>query len=288
MARRKYKALLDLIKVRLVDRAVPFIWATIISVLIASRGLPTLTHIFYSLSTAFFVVMAVYIYNDVMDYEYDRINELKRPVATGEVTRVEAAILALSFAVIGVVLSVFTNKETFILVLLFLTLGFLYSTPPIRLKHRFMAKPLVTAVGGFICSLIGGTFIGNLSIQIIYAGFIFFMLLIAGSSLVDLADIKGDKVGGVKNLMVLYGPKFTIKFAITVFLSVIVITVIGYPYLGFNPLTPIIITGGGMAFIWFAYSLLNRWQDPLFCRNTIRKMIAINFLFQISFVLGVL
>jgi len=288
MSRRKNVAFLDLIKVRLVDRATPFIWATIIGVLIASRGLPTLTHLFYALLTAFFVVMAVYIYNDVMDYEYDKLNELKRPVATGEVTRIEATILALSFASIGIVLSIFANKETLLLVLLFLTLGFLYSTPPIRLKHRYMAKPLVTAIGGFICSLLGGSLIGNFSIQVIYAAFIFFMLLIAGSSLADLTDIKGDKTGEVKNLTVLYGPRFAIKFAIAVFLSVIAITVIGYPFLGFNVLTPIIVTGGGTAFVWFAYSLLHRWQDPLFCRNTIRKMIAINFLFQISFVLGVL
>lgn len=286
---QKIKLALDLIKARFIDRGVVLFWATFIGILVASRGLPNPLTLLKALVVSFSIVTAVYVYNDVMDYEYDKLNKIDRPVARGELSRKEGLIIALTFAAIGVFMGGFINSETLILTLIFLTLGFLYSTPPVRLKKRFLMKQIITSTGTMICCLIGGTVVGNLSIQVIYLGFIYFLLLMAGSPLADLADLRGDTANGVKSLTVAFGPKFAIKFAMAVFFTTIVATVISYPYIGFNVLTPMIVTGCGLGFIWVTYGFLRvGWQDPIFCKKNVRKLIAINFIYQFSFVLGVL
>ena len=282
------RELLKLVKVRFTERSVAFVWSTVIGLLVASAGVFDPLKLLYAFLTSFLVGTAVYVYNDVMDYEFDKISKVNRPIATDNVTREEGLIVVLMLLLPGFLLSALINIETLLLSIAFFTLGFLYSTPPIRLKDRFLSKQLITATGGFICSLIGGSIVQTISIQVVYLGFIFFMILFSGSPLFDLPDLKGDRAGKVKSITVLYGPRFAIKFAIAGFSSLIVITALVYQYLGFNVLMPITLSFGTLLFIWFAYGLLNNWQNISYCRKTIKKYIIVNFLLQFSFILGVL
>lgn len=287
-SRSKAKEILKLIKVRFTERSVAFVWSTIIGLLVASRVIPNPLHLVYAFLITFFVGTAVYVYNEVTDYKFDKINRVNRPIATDSVTRKEGLLVALVLLSLGILLSTLINLETLLLSATFFLLGFLYSTPPIRLKNRFLMKQIITAIGGFITCLIGGTIVGNISLQVIYLGFIFFLLIIANSPIADIADLRGDMVGRVKSITVVYGPKFAIKFAIVVEVLMMILTALVYPYVGFNILTPITLTLGLLIFIWLAYTLRGRFQNVNYCRKVIKKLIAVNFFLQLSFILGVL
>jgi len=283
----KVRDLFNLIKIRFMVPGVTFVYTTIIASLVASRGIPNPIYLAYAFSISFFVIIAIYVYNDVMDYEIDIINRVDRPIARGSVARRDGLILALILFILGI-LSAFRSIETLILSATLLFLGLVYSTPPVRLRNRFLVKHIMPATGQFICSLIGGAVTGNISIQVIYLGFLMFMTVFAGTPIFDIPDLIGDKAGQAKSICVLYGPKFGLKFSIIGFLLVIVVTAVSYPFIGFNVITPIIVTSICLIFIWLAYGLLSNWQNVDYSRNTVKKIIGLNLLYQLAFVFGTL
>ncbi|MEM2875921.1 MAG: UbiA family prenyltransferase [Candidatus Bathyarchaeia archaeon] len=266
----KHKEILKLVKVRFIERAVAFVYAAIIGSLVASKGILNPIYLAYAFLISFSIMTAIYVYNDVMDYEFDKINKVDRPIASGSVTRREGL-----------------NLETLIVSSVLLLLGLLYSTPPIRFRNRFLMVNIVRAMGGFLSCLLGGAIIGNISIQVVYQGFMFFMLIFAGAPVFDLPDLEGDKAGMSKSISILYGPKTGIKFSIVGWSAAILITALAYPYIGFNIITPIMLTSLLLIHIWLAYSLLSRWQDINYCRETCKKIIHLGLLYQLSFLLGV-
>jgi len=62
-------------------------WGTLIACLMAGKGFPPITNTFLAVFSTLFITASVYIYNDYIDREMDRLNFLKknRPLVTGEV-----------------------------------------------------------------------------------------------------------------------------------------------------------------------------------------------------------
>lgn len=263
-------------------------WATIIGLLITSKGVPPLIPALKGVTATFAIAIGVYIFNDVMDYRIDKINQVDRPIAQEKVSKKEAMSLVLLFFIVGVALSLSINIETFLLCTTFLTLGILYSLPYVHLKKRFLAKQTVPAIGGAISNIIGGAAIGTIPLSLLYAGFLFFLLCFAGSPLGDLADIKGDKEQGRKTLAIVYGPIFPIKLAIIILLCIAVMTALTYSSFGFNLFAPILITIACLFFSWTAFSLMTKWQNPKYCISTYKKMGLALFIFEIALFIGIL
>lgn len=230
----------------------------------------------------------VYVFNDITDYEIDKINEVDRPIARDLVSKNNATSLVLLLFAVAITLSLLINIQTLLFCTTFLTLGLLYSAPHIRLRDRFLAKQAVPAIGALICSLIGGTAIGKMPLSLIYAGILFFLLIFAGAPLGDLADIRGDREKGARTLAVIYGPSFTIKLSIVIFVLIAVATVFTFPSFGFNVLTPILVSAACLAFSWISFSLLRNWQNPEYCISTYKKIVLTVFVFEVAFLVGVL
>jgi len=283
----RFREILRQVKVRFTVPAVTYTYTTIIATFVASKGIPNLVHLAYAFLTSFFVLTAIYVYNDAMDVEIDRINHVDRPIATGRLSWKDGVILALILFFLGI-LSASINMETLVLSATLFLLGLLYSTPPVRLRNRFLVKHMMPATGHFISSLIGGTIVGSVSIQVVYLGFLMFMTVFAGAPIFDLPDLTGDKADMARSVAVLYGPRAGLKFSITGFFLVIVVTGLSYPYVGFNILMPIMLTSICLVFIWLAYGLLGQWQNVDYCRKTVFKIVGLNFLYQLSFILGIL
>ena len=283
-----YKEILRLIKVRFFERSIAFVYATVIGTFVASKGIPDIRLLFYALLVIFCLAVGTYIFNDVQDCEVDRINKVDRPIAIGSVTRKQGLIVSIILFSFGLMLSALINLETLLTSLVITALGILYSVPPIRLRNRFLIVNIVRSSGGFLSSLLGGAVIGNISPQIIFQGFMFFMLIFSGTPIFDLPDLMGDKVGRSKSLSIVYGPKFGIKFSIAGWSVLTVLAILSFPYFGFNVITPIMLTSLLLIHIWLAYSLLSRWHDVNYCRDACKKIIHLGFFYQLSFLLGVL
>jgi len=268
-------------------RALSYAWATIIGSMIASRGMPPIIPSLKATLAMTAVGLGVYIFNDVMDLENDRINRVNRPIARGEVSPKEAIGLVLMLYLIAVGLSISINSETFLLCAAAMMLGLAYSTPPVQLKKRFLLKQLTVAVGALISNLMGGAAIGVLNWRVLFAGLMFFAYAFALSPIVDLGDMKGDKAVGKKTFPVVLGPKLTVRLAIIIIILVMVGGVVGYYQLGFNAALPILVSIVCLAYIWIIYPLqyqLSRVDHLLL----VKKMIALHLTLQFSIVIGAL
>ena len=273
---------------RSMPQVLTHLWSTFIALLVASKGVPPLPSAIKVLVTSYSMTLSVFLLNDIIDFEVDRINELDRPIAQGKVSRGEAMSLVILLSIVSIILSLSLNLGAFLLCVIFLALGLTYSAPHIYLKGRsFMSKPLISATGIAITSLIGGAALGSLSPQVLFTGFLFFVTLFGATPLMDLKDIKGDRESGYKTLALIRGPSFVIGSAIMTFASLAVITLLGYPHLGFNVLTPMLITVSVLAIAWLIFSLRNRWQEPIYFQKTIRRIMVTNLLLYFSLFIGV-
>jgi 4-hydroxybenzoate polyprenyltransferase len=151
--------------------------------------------------------MSVYILNGVMDVEEDRINGSSRPVASGKLSVAQAAWVTAGLAVLSVVGSFALGSLMGWSVIVLLTLGWLYSGPPLYLKR----SPTGWAILGIIVALItyNAGRITNQSEGDILAFLVFatVMALWLGivSQMKDLSDIEGDKQAGRRSGPVVWG-----------------------------------------------------------------------------------
>lgn len=277
-----------LLAVKYRARALSYTWATIIGTMIASRGLPpaipTLGVIVGMSATAF----SVYIFNEVMDYNTDRINNVDRPIAQGKIPLRDASIFAYTLAIVGSVVSFLVNIQTFLVCLAFLVLGFAYSMPPIHLKSRFMLKQTTVAIGAFLSSIAGGAAVGIMSWNVIFAGVVFMTFGFAMSPVLDIGDIEGDSASGRKTLPLTFGSLNTIKTALVFMVLMVALSIIGFLRLGFNVTLPILISLLSIVCGATLYPLLRRWQDSNFIRLQVKKWVVINFMIQLSLIVGAL
>jgi 4-hydroxybenzoate polyprenyltransferase len=277
-----------------------FSWATFIGASIVSRGIPQLFPLSTILTISFAMTTAAYIFNDVMDLEIDRINidailsslspfksHLDCPIAQGQVSKKEALSLAILMTALALTLSLSVNTQTFLLCTAFLVLAFLYSSPKIYLKKRFIAKQTVAGTGGAISSLIGGAAVGQMSLSLLYAAVLFFIFTFVGSPIFDFVDIKGDRERGAKTLSVVLGPVFTIRFAVVTLLSFSAATILVYPLVGLNIVAPFLITSSILLFSWASFPLLRKWHDPRYLTSAYRKISVSFFVAELAVFLGV-
>lgn len=269
-----------------VSRVFSLFWATLIGLFVAKRGIPPLVDSIKALAAVSAIANCIYVYNDTTDIELDIANKSDRPLATGKVSKKDALTLVSILTIVAILISVSINWETLLLGLAYLTLGFAYSNPHIRLKKRFIIKQLTPAIGGFISSLIGGTAIGLVTGELIFVASMFFALIFVGAPLLDLKDMFGDKKYECKTFPIVFGPRSTVMIAASTVIFLGIVNLLFYPLIGFSYISGILLSVLCFGFALVILPLLRSWRDPVFCEKTIRRMILLNFLIQLSFIVG--
>lgn len=97
---------------------------------------------------------AIYVFNDLRDYTRDKVHPSKRsrPIASGRVSRVEAAVLGLLVAVAGLALASLVNTSFLWVSLAYVFLQIAYS---LGLKHMVVLDVLIISLG-FVLRAIAG------------------------------------------------------------------------------------------------------------------------------------
>lgn len=179
-------------------------WMTILSCLIIGRGFPPLFNTFMAVFSSMLIATSVYIYNDAIDRDMDKLNEVKknRPIVAGSASLETAFQLVAVTGVLGLLSSVYINVKTFISALAFFVVFFIYSMPQVRLKKIFVVKDLVIASGFILCSLIGSTAVtGGIHWPGVFAGFSFGVLgFLVNPSINDSFDVEEDRRFGIRSL----------------------------------------------------------------------------------------
>jgi 4-hydroxybenzoate polyprenyltransferase len=211
---------------------------------------------------------AVYWYNDYSDAEFDRIKEgegetdrSKRPYTSGRISSNKFLSFILFTGSIGLLIAYYINFYVFAVQLAYLLLGVLYSAEPFRLKKRIIGKQFVVIAGVVLSCLSGALVFGTVLPANMYSMIINAIIYATAPTLGDIRDIVGDRKMGARTLPVIFGPKFTVRFAISGFIAVILAGLVGYYGVGFNVALPVLTTISMGAWIFTVYPIMQRWED---------------------------
>jgi 4-hydroxybenzoate polyprenyltransferase len=260
----------------------------IIGYLVSSHSLPPILPTSIALMSLFIVSTCVYIYNDIIDSEMDKLNLIKqhRPLPSGEVPKGEALKLVYITALVGTALSLFTKLEVFILTLAFIVLFLSYSNPKIRLKKRIIMKEGTVAAGLLISTFIGGLLAGAITLGVVFQGlFFFFGTFVIYPIFVDYQDRDEDEKYGMKTLAIILGWKTKMEMAIFYILSVMVIATLAYSNLGFNVIFPVMVVGSCLLFLRFLVPIINGFEKLKYTK-AMKSMFVFWMFIQTALIVG--
>jgi 4-hydroxybenzoate polyprenyltransferase len=264
-----------------------YLGPAIISMLIASYGIPDLAVVVPVALSIYFAALATYMYNDFTDIGVDRLNSYKRPLVSGKATKEQVLTLAMILNVIALVLAYSTNIYATMIVLAFIVLGILYSHPKTSLKEKFPHKTIVTATGGALASLFGGLAVGNMLLYVVYAALVSFAFLFIMGPIADISDLKGDRAAGRRTFPLVVGVNKTLIIMILATLAIMTSTVLSSEFLHMNTIGIFVITGICSFVIVTLRSLMKQWNSPDMVWHTRNKMKTMHLLLQLSMLIGI-
>jgi len=248
---------------------------------IASRWIVSVSEVLLLVSAVSLVGLAVYFYNDIKDIEDDmKIAELgnqmksQRPLGKGRVTKDLLAKFTVLSVALGLILASLLNVGVLVSLSLYLILGVLYSTEPFRLKKRFIFKQLVLTFGSVLSILAGAFAGGEISPLVIFMTLMDFAIVIGVSPIMDIPDLLGDKVMGIKTMPVVIGPSITVRLAIAMLVGIAGGSIMGYLGLGLNITLPFLITLIAGTWIYTIIPLMRRYNDIAFTNIVIFKRVV--------------
>ena len=173
------------------------------------------------------IAVGMYILNDLVDADVDKVNSKNRPIPSGRVSKKQAwsFILLTNGAAVGILILTLTLASV-ILVVPMILIGILYSIPKrIALMNRFMLKNIAIASFYMLCTMLGMTSSYGIELAInnpivpIHTMAISGIMIFVGSTINDLGDIKGDKAAGRRTIPIILGGENTTRMLIILLAS---------------------------------------------------------------------
>lgn len=161
----------------------------------------------------------IYALNFYSDIEVDKISKVtkdiemsKQPFVTGEVSHREGLILAVILITLGLFLSYLINTQFFIIGVISVFIGIIYSFPP-RLKQIPFADVFANSFAGSLCYIAGWTVFKNFFEISIYPALWIFFLIASTYLLTVIIDIDEDKRSKIKTTAVFLEVKKATRFS---------------------------------------------------------------------------
>ncbi|MFX1450727.1 MAG: UbiA family prenyltransferase [Promethearchaeota archaeon] len=187
-----------------------------------NKHLIPLILVIISVDSAWYFAVGV---NDYYDVEIDKVINPNRPLVKGDLTKGDVKKFTIFFGSISVIIALICSLLYNFWIIIFtgiylLSLGFLYSAPPVRIKMR---TSLSTMFIGLTCSttvLSGGVLILNneelifsssINNELIFASITIGIIAFLASIGKDFKDIPGDEAAGIPTLPIKYGAKNAAK-----------------------------------------------------------------------------
>jgi 4-hydroxybenzoate polyprenyltransferase len=150
-----------------------------------------------------FVIVIVYIINDIKDKKNDSLHEIKklRPIASGKIKPVYAIIIGLVFAIPGFFLSFFLGLPSFLIIIIYFILNILYT---FILKNLVILDVFIISTGFCLRVLLGSAVIGvHLSHWMLLTTFSGSLIIGFGKRRHEL-DLLGDDAPNHRNILAEY------------------------------------------------------------------------------------
>ncbi len=168
------------------------------------------------------IAVGMYILNDLVDADVDKVNSKNRPIPSGLVSKKQAWSFIILTNGAAVAMGIITfNLVSSILLVPMMLIGILYSLPKnIALMNRFLLKNIAIALFYALCGMLGFTSSYGMALVVdnpIVAIHIMTMsaiMIFVGSTINDLGDIKGDKASGRRTIPIVLGGENTVRMLI--------------------------------------------------------------------------
>jgi geranylgeranylglycerol-phosphate geranylgeranyltransferase len=246
------------------------------------------------------IAVGMYILNDLVDADVDKINLKNRPIPSGLVSKKQAwtFIMLTNGVALGILISTLAIASI-IFVMPMILIGILYSTPKkIALMNRFVIKNIVIALFYMLCSMLGITWIYGIELAInnpivaIHTITMSGIMIFVGSIVNDLGDIKGDKAAGRRTIPVVLGGENTIKMLIIILVSMPAIS--WMLYAGFAEhgsistmmMTPIAVTIVASLALLRMTKIRKMFEDMKLMREQHKKWFPLHMVLQSGMVVG--
>lgn len=175
------------------------------------------THLWVVLIGFSLVVASIYVINQIVDIESDRINRKLFLLPHGFVSIRTAWILALSCALGGFIIASKYNTVVLLIFSCSLLLGIFYNLPPFSLKNHALGGVFANALGHGALTFLAGWYTAkypsDLTPGMIKTGLISSIAPALANGAVFLAttipDAEGDKLTGKQTFCVRFGPRRT-------------------------------------------------------------------------------
>jgi geranylgeranylglycerol-phosphate geranylgeranyltransferase len=173
------------------------------------------------------ITVGMFILNDLVDADLDKVNLKNRPIPSGLVSKKQAwtFIMLTNGAALGILISTLPIASA-IFVMPMMLIGILYSMPKrIALMNRFVIKNIAIALFYMLCSMLGITSSYGIELAInnpivtIHTITMSGIMIFVGSTINDLGDIKGDKAAGRRTIPIVLGGGNTVKMLIILSVS---------------------------------------------------------------------
>ena len=176
---------------------------------------------------AFLVCAAGNVVNDIVDIDVDLINQPKRVLPAGDISKVAATKLAIALTILAVFVAMAINWLVMGAVVLAIILLTLYN---LKAKRIPILGNLIIALLGALTFLTGGLAVDKLLTftlpgPLIPALFAFFFHL-AREILKDVEDIEGDRRVGIRTFPQVVGESKAVLTVLVVFFIMVVLTFI--------------------------------------------------------------
>jgi geranylgeranylglycerol-phosphate geranylgeranyltransferase len=184
-------------------------------------------------TSVYFLALATYLYNDLTDYDVDEVNN-RDTVSSKKTHRNQILYATIGFFAFSVLMAFSINIQTGAASLAFLALAIAYSHPRIHLKNLFVVKTIVTALGGFIASMMGAYAAQNISYFALASSTMVFLIYFINGPLNDIRDLEGDRKGGRRTIPIVIGIRKSFVVIIGSISSIAVLLLAGHYFLGMH------------------------------------------------------
>jgi geranylgeranylglycerol-phosphate geranylgeranyltransferase len=235
--------------------------------------------------TAFTLTGAAMAVNDYYDYDIDRINEPKRPIPSGQISKKAALATTAILTIIGLFFALYISVYCFLFALFAWTLMVTYTT--VGKRAGFVGNLLVSAC--VAAPFLYGSLVAlNMVAMNIFLFASMAFLSNTGREITKgIVDVEGDKAHKVKTIAVVFGNKKAAIAAVATFLLAVCLSavpvILNIVSLWYIPL--VLVTDVGL--VWCSVSLLLKPEREN--SRKIKKLVLYLFIFGLlAFVFGVL
>ena len=237
----------------------------------------------------------LFLLNDLLDIELDKVNGKRRPLPSGEVSKNQARIFIVWTTVLALGLSAMTgNYASMLLVIPMLVIGIMYSAPKIALDDRFVAKTISISVYYMLCATLGATsaygigYVLSNPIVFIHAVIILGAMRFISSVLNDTGDVEGDRAAGRRTIPIVLGRENTIKVSILVVFGMAAISWMMYLVGSIGIVTTLFTNAFAVLLATRLAKTIKGARNRDFVRKQHRRLVSFDMMLLIGLPIGVL